>query len=34
MDAQELLVHDCGEGKVAEGFHASVVDRFGILVLA
>lgn len=34
MDAQELLVHDCGKREVAECLHAGVVDRLGVLVLA
>lgn len=34
VDAQELLVHHSCEGKVAEGIHAGIVDRFRILVLA
>lgn len=31
---QELLVHDSGEGKRAEGVHAGFVDGFGVFVLA
>lgn len=34
MDAQELLVHDCGKGKSAERVHAGLVDLLGVLVLA
>jgi hypothetical protein len=32
VDTQELLVHDGGEGEVAERVHAGVVDRLGVLV--
>ena len=34
VDAEELLVHDSGEGKGAEGRHASVVDSLRVLALA
>lgn len=34
MYAEELLVHDRGEGKAAEGIHASIVDLFRIFVFA
>ena len=34
MYAQELLVHDRGQGESAEGVHTSFVDLFGVLVLA
>ncbi len=34
MDAEELLVHDCSKREGAERFHASIVDGFGVLVLA
>jgi hypothetical protein len=34
VNTQELLVHDSGEGEVAEGVHAGVVDCFGVFVLA
>jgi hypothetical protein len=34
VNTQELLVHDSGEGEVAEGVHAGVVDCFRIFVLA
>jgi len=34
VNAQELLVHDRGQRQRTEGFHASVVDPLGVLVLA
>lgn len=34
MDAQELFVHDGGERKGAEGFHACIVYSFRVFVLA
>jgi hypothetical protein len=34
VDAEELLVHDCGQGKTAERLHAGIVDGLGVLVLA
>ena len=34
MNAKELLVHNSGEGKTAEGFHAGIVYPFRVLVLA
>ena len=34
MYAQELFVHDCGEGKAAERVHAGFVDPVAVLVLA
>lgn len=33
MNAQELLIHDSGEGKSAERVHAGLVDLLGVLVL-
>jgi hypothetical protein len=30
---QELLVHDSGEGKRAEGVHAGFIDSLRVLVL-
>ena len=32
--AQELLVHDSGEGQRTEGVHAGFIDGLGVLVLA
>lgn len=34
MNAKELLVHDRSQRQRAERFHASVVDPFGVFVLA
>lgn len=34
MNAEELLVHDSGERKSAEGLHAGLVHDLGVLVLA
>lgn len=34
MNAEELLVHDSGERKGAEGLHAGLVHDLGVLVLA
>lgn len=34
MNAEELLVHNRGEGEGAERVHAGVVDFFRVLVLA
>jgi hypothetical protein len=34
VDAEKLLVHDGSQRQAAEGFHASLVHLFGILVLA
>ena len=34
MYTQKLLVHDGGEGEVAERVHDCIVDGVGVLVLA
>ena len=34
MNAEKLLIHDCGEGEVTERLHAGVVYRLRVLVLA
>lgn len=34
VNAEELLIHDGGQGQRAEGFHTCFVDFFGVLVLA
>lgn len=34
MDAEELFVHDGGEGEAAKGFQAGVVDAFRVFVFA
>ena len=34
MYAQELLVHDSGEGKGAERLHTSFIDIFRVFMLA
>jgi hypothetical protein len=34
MNAQELLVHNSGQGKVAERIHACVINPFRVFVLA
>ena len=34
MDTKKLLVHDGCQGQGAEGFHNSIVELLGILVLA
>lgn len=34
VDAEELLVHNGGEGQVAKRVHAGIVDRLRVLVLA
>ena len=34
MDAEELLVHDRGQGQRAERGHACIIDALGVLALA
>jgi hypothetical protein len=34
VNAEELLVHDCGKRKTAERFHASLINLLRVFVLA